>query len=125
MVRTVLTALLLSIPLLSPKVSTGEETKFVVVNRVPQFQVTNKVAPALPTDPNQPAPDGYRWVKRGDGPWKLERVAPEVAVPKGATFRDKSHNCPACGRSQYTVDGFNRDGTHRHRCPVDGTVWGH
>lgn len=87
------------------------------------------VAPALPTDSNQPAPAGYHWIKRGDAPWKLERVAPGVAVPKGSTFpagrNIDGHQCPACGRSQYTVDGFNRDGTHRHRCPVDGTVWSH
>lgn len=99
---------------------------FVVVNRVP-------AAPALPTDSSQPAPAGYQWVKRGDSPWKLES-APEVAVPKGATFpagRHEGHACPKCGfqsaagTGTWIVRGFNADGSHRHQCPVDGTVWSH
>lgn len=107
--------------------------KFIVENKTTPtvtYTVENKaVAPALPTDENQPAPDGYQWVKRGDGPWKLEPNAPGVAVPKGATFqqqgRGDGHQCPACGRSQYVVDSFNRDGSHNHRCALDGTVWTH
>ena len=36
-----------------------------------------------------------------------------------------SHQCPVCGRAQYNVSGWNRDGTHNHTCPLDGTTWRH
>lgn len=39
--------------------------------------------------------------------------------------RHAGHTCPACGRSQFVVASSNRDGTHNHRCPYDGTVWSH
>lgn len=154
MVRTLLTALftrdlpvaavvfvvVFLITLLLPKIVRGEEQKFVVVNKVPQFTVTNKVAtPTLPTDPNQPAPAGYKWIKRGDGPWKLERDVPGVAVPKGNTFPGKpsaggyngSHRCTNCGHQSapgtgtWIVRGTNRDGTHSHACPVCNDHWRH
>lgn len=112
--------------LLLPKIVRGEEQKFVVVNKVPAFTVVNKVAaPTPPTDPSQPAPAGYRWIKYGNDPWKLEKDAPGVAVPKGATFLDRSHTCAKCGREQRVVSGFNSDGTHTHVCTSCGHAWRH
>lgn len=63
--------------------------------------------------------------KRGsDNAVTFARAArPEVRVPQ--TFRNPSHNCPSCGRSQYVVAGFNGDGTHTHVCPSCGTSWKH
>lgn len=95
--------------------------------------------PALPTDPSQPAPPGYQWIKRGDGPWKLEPVTEnKAAVPEVAglgTFRNggynASHRCPTCGfqsppgQGTWIVRGQNPDGTHTHVCPLDGTTWRH
>ena len=96
---------------------------FVVENRIP---VTVPVVPELPTDPNVPAPAGYEWIKRGNGPWKLEKLtaaAPGVAAP--TNFRNPSHACPTCGRVQTTVDQFLPNGRHSHRCPYDNTVFTH
>jgi len=55
-------------------------------------------------------------------------AAPEVAVKP--TFRsgpvfNASHNCPACGRSQYVISGGAKGGRHTHTCRYDGTVWYH
>lgn len=105
---------------------------FTVENKVTRtFVVENKIPPAkpepvLPTDPDAPAPSGYQWVKRGDGPWKLEKftaAAPAVVAPP--TFRDPSHICAKCGREQRVVAGFNTDGTHNHQCASCGYSWRH
>lgn len=48
-------------------------------------------------------------------------LAPAVA---SSTFH-AGHDCPACGRSQYVVNGYNRDGTHNHTCPACSTTWRH
>lgn len=45
----------------------------------PQFSLAEDV-PTLPTDPSQPAPQGYQWQSRNGGPWQLVRVS-EVASP--------------------------------------------
>ncbi len=71
--------------------------------------------------------DGVLYERCSDGIYRAvpSQIAPEVAAPKtGATFRD-AHACPTCGQVQHTVSGWNRNGTHQHRCPVDGTVWSH
>lgn len=84
---------------------------FVVVDRT--------VVDDTPTDLTKPAPPGWEKVSVNGGPWhfrKVKTIAPAVRDP---------HACPSCSRFQYTVDGFNADGTHRHRCPVDGTTWDH
>lgn len=87
-----------------------------------------------------PVPKG--WVKidsddwpAGRGIWKCELVngKPKMlevtfgaarAVPR-PTFRHAGHDCPACGRHQFVVAGWNRDGTHTHRCPRCGAAWSH
>ncbi len=61
--------------------------------------------------------------------------APEVAIPKGATFRSgdyhASHRCPKCKHESaprsgtWIVRGFNADNTHTHACPNCGTTWRH
>jgi hypothetical protein len=62
-------------------------------------------------------------------PVLLAPKAPEVARPKGVTFRNGdwhgSHDCPACGRQQLVIYAGGKYGPHTHRCPVDGTVWRH
>ncbi len=62
-------------------------------------------------------------------------IAPEVALPKGATFRagdyHASHRCPKCKHESaprsgtWIVRGFNADNTHTHACPNCGTTWRH
>lgn len=57
------------------------------------------------------------------------RSAPGVAAPSfprriSGGFH-AGHDCPACGRLQFVVAGPGPGGTHRHRCPVDGTEWFH
>lgn len=104
------------------------EPKFTVVNKVgTEFTVVNKVEqPALPTDPSQPAPAGYQWQKVGDGPWTLVKIGAPAVAPSG-TFRvpyHSGHDCPACGRQQFVVSGFNADGTHNHTCAA-GHTWRH
>lgn len=47
------------------------------------------------------------------------------AQPSGFPVYNPSHNCPACGSSQYVVAGWNADGTHNHQCPSCRTVWRH
>lgn len=95
--------------------------------------------PVLPTDPSQPAPPGFQWIKRGDGPWKCEKITEKkAAVPEVTglgTFRNggynASHRCPTCGfqsppgQGTWIVRGQNPDGTHTHVCPLDGTTWRH
>lgn len=49
-------------------------------------------------------------------------VAPAVATT--GNFH-AGHQCPTCGRSQFTISGYNRDGTHNHACAYDGTTWRH
>jgi hypothetical protein len=65
----------------------SDET-FVVVNKTTpavSFVVVNKTTqPTLPTDPSQPAPAGYQWIKYGSDPWKLEKL---TTVPGGAVQR--------------------------------------
>jgi hypothetical protein len=107
---------------------------FVVVNKCPAFTVVNRLpAPAQKWDytldlPPYPAPAGKEWKRYSGEQWALFPLsatsAPEVAAPGGNTFHD-GHQCPRCGLSQYVVDSFNRNGTHNHRCTVDGTVWSH
>ncbi len=78
-------------------------------------------------------PDGtYREVP---GQQPVTKVAPEVAPPKGNTFQsggyNPSHTCPTCGYTSpagtgtWIIRGYNANGTHRHQCPIDGTVWSH
>ncbi len=122
-------AVVLTILMLTSKTGQGEEPKFTVTNRVPAFVVVNKVAaPTLPTDPNQPAPAGFRWIKYGDTPWKLERIAPGVANPKGSTFPGlryhSGHDCPECGRSRFIVDAPGPvPNSHVHTCPAGHSWW--
>lgn len=102
----------------------GAEPVFTVENKkAPGFTVENKARETFRSS------DGYLYEKHADGFYRRVpgQSAPEVAQQ---TFRPSSiynptHNCPTCGRSQYVVDSFNRDGTHNHRCPADGTVWRH
>lgn len=63
--------------------------QYTVVNKCDkgscqQYTVVDKTAP---TNPNQPAPNGYKWIKYGNAPWKLEAIAtaPGVAAPRPFT----------------------------------------
>lgn len=97
--------------------------EYQVESRIVGYAVESRVPP-LPTDPSVPAPPGYQWVKRGTGPWRLERSAQEV--PARGPFRaDPFHTCAKCGTEQRTVAGFNADGTHTHICPKCGNAWRH
>lgn len=52
----------------------------------------------------------------------------KVVSQSAATFRQRDpHACPNCGRLQFVISGFNRDGTHTHVCPDPGcrTAWRH
>lgn len=52
------------------------------------------------------------------------RVKQAGAVPVVAGV--KSHFCPNCGAGEWLViQGWNADGTHRHRCENCGTVFSH
>lgn len=68
----------------------------------------------------------YRCWKAKDGRLMMQ----EVPAQKPATFRQagvpvhRSHNCPVCGRNQYAIAGWNRDGTHTHTCSA-GHSWRH
>lgn len=59
-------------------------------------------------------------------------AAPEVATAKATTFPraerfNPSHQCPACGRSQYVIAGWVGNGQHRHVCsnPSCRVAWVH
>ncbi len=93
--------------LFRPSRSCGADPVFIVENKIaPTFVVTNKFP-----------------------------KAPEVAIPKGATFRSgdyhASHRCPKCKHESaprsgtWIVRGFNADNTHTHACPNCGTTWRH
>lgn len=75
-------------------------------------------------------PAGYEMVSINGGPWHL-RKAPEVAAPKGQSFRHAGHNCPSCGfqspagSGTWIIRGYNSDGTHVHSCPQCGQSWSH
>lgn len=94
----------------------------------PQFTVVNKTAPAFTVVNRIPVETlligGVPHVKGSDGVYRptTTDAAPAVAAPR--TFRDP-HACPACGRLQFVVSGWNRNGTHSHTCPRDGTTWSH
>ncbi len=70
------------------------------------------------------APVWTPWDKLHDDP--VEMRVPGVARPT-ATFPefDPDHRCNRCGRTQYVVAGWNRDGTHNHVCPACGNSWRH
>lgn len=89
---------------------------FTVENKVPAFAVVSKVRETVR------ASDGTVYVKGADGFYRKETVASERP-----TFSDPdaAHRCPKCGGVQKIVLSFNRDGSHNHRCPVDGYTWTH
>lgn len=128
----ILLTALLSWLLPPEKCQAGEP--FVVENKTtPTFTVDNKTTVLTnPARERFTAVSGWIYEKGDDGVWRSvsepkQDVAPVVAAP--ATFRQTNyhagHNCPKCGSSQFIVDYFNRDGTHNHRCPADGTIWRH
>ena len=62
-----------------------------------------------------------------DAARRLEVKPVEVPVPvfRSSVQFHAGHSCPGCGRSQFVVAGWNRDGTHTHVCPACGTGWRH
>jgi hypothetical protein len=83
----------------------------------------------LPQPDTFRATDGLLYEKHADGYYRLvpgQTTVPGVTAPaRPFPVRRDDHACPSCGRLQFRVDSFNRNGTHNHRCPVDGTVWSH
>jgi hypothetical protein len=56
--------------------------------------------------------------------------APEVARPKGVTFRngdnfDPDHQCDRCGRTQTVISGWLPNGQHTHTCRACNYTWRH
>lgn len=44
---------------------------------------------------------------------------------RGGVLYNPTHNCPACGRSQYYISGRGPGGTHTHTCSSCSTTWFH
>lgn len=82
---------------------------FALTAAPPQFEVVNKCPPVFVVVNKCPP------------------VAPEVAAVKA--FRNggyhAGHDCPTCGRQQFTIHSGAKNRVHYHRCPYDGTIWQH
>ena len=111
-----------------PRGSTRHE---VVATEAPRRSALSAATPVTTVVPSPPA---YHLVRFTDGVWRWVPAQPTPlpgpGVPVSRPFRydnryDPDHRCDVCGATQYVVSGWNRDGTHSHRCPRCGNTWRH
>ncbi len=106
----------------------GRGETLVVYAGVKKPKDAPKGAVSVPRIPGEVA--GVYRCRLADGRPVMEPYTPAAPGVAAPTFRpgtnyDPDHTCNNCGRQQYVVSGWNRDGTHTHTCANCGTSWRH